>query len=438
MVELQQQRQAKIDLAQGVVDAATEGMLSDEETTTFNEHMASADGLLEQIGIQETLETAQASIAAPAQRQTPVAQPGSPAGNIIMPSHFRSKKLVGYKNDEDAYKCGMWVRAMLFGDDTAMNFCRENFPQNVMTTGVNTKGGFLVPAEFEQAVIDLRETFGVFRRNAKVVPMASDTKTQPKRTGGLTAYAVGDAESITASDKGWGAVNLIAKKWGVLARISSELDEDSVIDMVADLTSEMAYAFAEKEDDAGFNGDGTSTYHGVIGVRTKIIDGTHTAGAVDVATATHNLFNEIDAADLIGLIGALPQYANGSAKFYCSQYAKAQVFDRLKAAGGGNTASDLAAGSGPSYLGYPIEISQKMPMGAATDYDALAMILFGDLSMAAMLGNRRGMAVKVSEDRYLESDEIGIRGTTRSDINVHSLGDNTTAGPIVALIGSSS
>ena len=79
-----------------------------------------------------------------------------------------------------------------------------------------------------------------------------------------------------------------------------------------------------------------------------------------------------------------------------------------------------------------------MPAGAATDYDAQAMLLFGDLSKAAMLGNRRGFRVKVSEDRYLETDEIGIRGTTRSDINVHSLGDNTTAGPIVALIGSSS
>ena len=200
----------------------------------------------------------------------------------------------------------------------------------------------------------------------------------------------------------------------------------------------MAYAFAEKEDDAGFNGDGTSTYHGVVGVRTKIIDGTHTAGAVDVATATHNLFSEIDANDITGMMGALPQYALGGAKFYCSQLAWSAVFERLMAAAGGNTTTTLAAGVQKSYLGYPVEISQKMPAGPATDYDAQAMLLFGDLSKAAMLGNRRGFRVKVSEDRYLETDEIGIRGTTRSDINVHSLGDNTTAGPIVALIGSSS
>jgi HK97 family phage major capsid protein len=42
-----------------------------------------------------------------------------------------------------------------------------------MTEGVNEAGGFLVPEEFGNDLIDLREIYGVFRRNAKMVPMAS-------------------------------------------------------------------------------------------------------------------------------------------------------------------------------------------------------------------------------------------------------------------------
>jgi HK97 family phage major capsid protein len=52
-----------------------------------------------------------------------------------------------------------------------------------------------------------------------------------------------------------------------------------------------------------------------------------------------------------------------------------------------------------------------------------------------MMGTRRGITIATSEHIYFETDEIGIRGTERFDINVHDIGDTTNAGPIVALIG---
>jgi HK97 family phage major capsid protein len=51
------------------------------------------------------------------------------------------------------------------------------------------------------------------------------------------------------------------------------------------------------------------------------------------------------------------------------------------------------------------------------------------------MGERRGITVKTSEERYFEYDQIAIQATERVDINVHDVGDATTAGPIVALIG---
>jgi HK97 family phage major capsid protein len=76
---------------------------------------------------------------------------------------------------------------------SAEKFCSEHGIQvtRAMSEGVNESGGYLVPEEFGNDLIDLREQYGVFRRNAKMVPMSSDTRSDPRRTGGLTAYFVG-------------------------------------------------------------------------------------------------------------------------------------------------------------------------------------------------------------------------------------------------------
>jgi hypothetical protein len=50
------------------------------------------------------------------------------------------------------------------------------------------------------------------------------------------------------------------------------------------------------------------------------------------------------------------------------------------------------------------------------------------------MGTRRGITVKTSEHFKFTNDQIAITGTERVDINAHSLGDNTTAGPIIALV----
>ncbi len=69
-------------------------------------------------------------------------------------------------------------------------------------------------------------------------------------------------------------------------------------------------------------------------------------------------------------------------------------------------------------------------VGAQVDTNIIAL---GDLSLAATIGDRRDFTVATSSDRYFENDELAIRATTRTAINVHDLGDGTTAGPIVVM-----
>lgn len=334
--------------------------------------------------------------------------------------------------EKQAYRFGKWFLATL-GNQKAIQWCADAGVQLLaQSEGVNTAGGYLVPEEFSRTIIDLREQYGIFRRYARIVPMGSDTLHVPRRVSGLTAYFTAENTAITESDKVWGNVQLIAKKLATLTRYSSELDEDAIISISDDLASEIAYAFALKEDQSGFIGDGTSTYGGIVGVAVAIDDGTHTASVV-AGAATHTGFGTLDLADYEGVIGKLPQYALANdPAWYMSSLGFATSAARLMYAGGGNTVDNIGGGVGPSFLGYPVRISQVLNAVAGADASKIKA-LFGSLRLAAMMGERRGITIRTSMERYFELDQIAIRGTERIDINVHDLGDNTTPGPMIAI-----
>lgn len=330
-----------------------------------------------------------------------------------------------------AYKVGQFCRAALFGQQDAADWCKENGVPLVkaQAEGVNTAGGVLVPEEMMNEIIILRETYGVFRKQCRVVPMGRDTLNWPRRTGGLTAYFMSENGSFTESNATWDNVNLTAKKIGALTKISTELAEDAIINIADYIVDEIAYAFASKEDDCGFNGDGTSTYGGMRGITVIAADSSHTAG---LYTATgHSTYATLDNTDLTGLMGKLPQYALTNAKFYCSQTAFATVFERLVAAAGGNSISTLDGAVQYRYLGFPIIISQKLPTTASVT--GTVTMFFGDLAKAAAMGERRGVTIRRLDERFADTDQIGILGTERFDINVHDMGDTSNAGPLVAL-----
>ncbi|MDH3636848.1 MAG: phage major capsid protein [Gammaproteobacteria bacterium] len=347
-------------------------------------------------------------------------------------------KLRGFRSEEDAYRAGKWARAMFLGDRKAATWCGEH-GMRVMTESVFTKGGALVPTEMENAIIDLREEYGVARQLLRVVTMGSDTLTVPRRAGGVTAYFVDELTAITESDKSWDDVNLVARKMGCLTRFSTDYAEDAIIDVASDLAEEFAYSFALKEDQCMIDGDGTSTYGGIRGFRDRLKVSESLAGTIE-ATAGDDQWAEYIAADLDTVRGTLPLYAavrGGGANWLCSKIAKNIVFDGITRAAGGNTQVMLGGQLTDSYLGDRIVVSQAMP-AAATAYDEVVVMLYGNFPLAATMGDRRGFSARVLTERYAEYDQLAILGTTRFDIVVHDVGDATNAGPVVALTGNTS
>lgn len=377
--------------------------------------------------------------------------PGSelwqPQQKMIIPAGVMRTSVRNFKggtraeNEFQAYRFGMWFLAAFAGNEHALKYCRETgLELKAHNERVNDQGGYLVPTEFDNTIIDLRETYGIFRKYAKVVPMMSNTKTYPRRRGGLTAYYVGEGEPITDSTKQWDRVQLTAKKLAVLTLMTSELVEDAAISIGDDLAGEIAYAFAKAEDAAGFIGDATSTYGGIMGLTQRLLTvdpNSNPANVAGIQVGTGTGFSGLVLGDFTKLMGILPQYVRtiGTPRFFASQNFFNSVMTQIRLSAGGVTAAEIAAGANlEEFLGYPVIISQQLPSVSAT---GLACF-FGDLSLAALFGDRRQTTLALSEHLAFANDELALRGIERYDINVHDVGTtktatNAIAGPIVGL-----
>jgi HK97 family phage major capsid protein len=88
----------------------------------------------------------------------------------------------------------------------------------------------------------------------------------------------------------------------------------------------------------------------------------------------------------------------------------------------------------PHFWGFEILTTSLLP-NVATTLNGSIMLLLGDMNLSSSIGSRGGIEIKQSSQRLLDLDQILWRGRERMDIVNHDLGDNTTAGPLVGLLG---
>ena len=363
-----------------------------------------------------------------------------------------------HQNEELAYRFAQWWFATNLPGDSplrakAAQFCGDNgIPtMKAMNEGINEQGGALVPPEFDNMLIRLLERFGVFRQFTRINQMAGDTKMIPRRTGGVTASWVGEGAAITDSTPTYDNVQLVAKKLAARVIMSSEITEDSAISISDQLAFEIGTAFALAEDQAAFLGDASPTYGGITGIAPKLrgLDATvgNIAGlsvAVDGTGTAVNTFAEFALLSFNNVVALLPQYADtGQTAWYVHRTFYFGVMQRLELAAGGNTILEVATGDRsprPRFLGYPVNFTQVMPR---TDANSQICAILGDLSMGAVMGDRRQRTLFTDPFSLSANDQIAVRGTERIDIIVHDVGNaSATAalrqpGSIVALISHS-
>lgn len=337
----------------------------------------------------------------------------------------------GADKELHAFAAGQFFKAALANNAKSSEWLRNNgfAISNAHSEGDASKGGVFVPTVLETAVIELLVQYGVLSGNVTAKPMTSAAQEFPYRVSGLTAYWGKEATALaTATDKVWNKYRLIAKKMYALTYWSNELSEDATVQLGNDLTREMAYAMAYKEDDTLFNGDGSDTYEGILGLKNALGAGskvTTSAGELAFSDLTNSHFGQV--------MAKLPNYGGIRPKWYISKAGWEQSMARLQYAAGGNTAMDLGNGLTPTFRGYPVVWCELMPTSSG-DVASTILAYFGDLDMGILFGRRRGMTVSTStEVKWLE-EQTAMKATQRLDLYIHSKGDASNPGAIVALV----
>lgn len=323
-----------------------------------------------------------------------------------------------FENSRDAYASGQFLAA-LAGNKRSDQWCQDNGIYNAMSEGTDSAGGFTVPTPLSSTIVRLVEEYGLARQLARVVPMSADVLNVPRRTAGLTTYFPAEGASITASDLTFAQATVTAKKYAALAIMSTELDEDSVINMADLVADEIALAFATSEDTNWLIGDGTGTYASVSGFADALAAGaTYDAGSGETTVAS------LDIEDYFGVMALVSKYPGASNAWIVNSATWANSMMPQAYAGGGNTVANFEGGMGMSFLGFPVYISQVLPDDGASNIVAY----FGDFSLASTIGTRRGVTMRVLNELYAATDQVGIIATERVGITVHE-----TSGPVACL-----
>lgn len=161
----------------------------------------------------------------------------------------------------------------------------EAAEEKAMSAGDPTGGGFLVPVEFSQDVIELLRASGVVRSlNPLTMPMTTGSVKVPRITAGTTAAYVGENTNITKTELQTGQLTMTFKKLAALVPISNDLLRYSAPSADGIVRDDCIRAMGAREDLAFIRGDGLS---GVPKGLKNWIDGANKFNA----NATVNLAN---------------------------------------------------------------------------------------------------------------------------------------------------
>lgn len=345
-----------------------------------------------------------------------------------------SGKLRAFDKAEDAYKVGMWLKGRM-GDADARRWCADHGVEARAqgSTGATTGSAF-VPDILSSTVLRLVDQYSAFANNAMSVQMPSDVVLFPKRTGGSTAYWIAENTAITASDPTSTQVTLTAKKVSGAVVVASELLADSIVSISDWLAAELALTLSNAVETVAFNGN-PSNAPAVAGLVTTytggILAGSAATYAASLVTGAGDTPEEITKANMLAMIAKMPQHSRAGAKWYCSPYFFATCMQNLDLAQGGS--AGLTGGMGLTFLGSEVVLTDQLPAGA--DSSNAVMCLYGNLMNSSIYGSRAGIEIASSDQVNFLSDQTVIRAVARVAISHHTLGSDTVAGPVIALVG---
>jgi HK97 family phage major capsid protein len=156
------------------------------------------------------------------------------------------------------------------GEAGAIDWAKKNAHPNVarwmeetatkaLSSSDGTSGGFLVPVQVSQDIIEFLRPASVMRRmNPMTVQMPTGTMRIPKITQGSAATYIGENQNIAVTQPQFGQIVLSWKKLAAIVPISNDLVRYSSPSADAIVRDDLVRAMAQAENLAFLRGDGTA------------------------------------------------------------------------------------------------------------------------------------------------------------------------------------
>lgn len=276
---------------------------------------------------------------------------------------------------------------------------RSNFKQvtNLLQEGVDTDGGYLVPEEYDNRLIDVLNENNIIRTLGTKITTSglhriTITATKP------AALWVEEGGKIPFSDSTFGQITIDAFKLAVGVKVTNELLYDSLFPLENYIIEQFGKAMGNAEEDAFLNGDGKKKPLGIFHQ-----DG----GAIsDVTTAGGSISSD----DIISLVYALGRPYRQKAKFIMNDQTIA-VIRKLKDGNGSYMwQPSIKEGEPDRLLGYPVFTSAYAPIVEA----GKPAIAFGDFSYYN-IADRGTRSIQELTELYAETDTTGFIAKERVD-----------------------
>jgi HK97 family phage major capsid protein len=112
--------------------------------------------------------------------------------------------------------------------DAMLKALRSNFRQisNVLQEGIDASGGYLVPEEYDQRLIEILNEENIVRALATVIPTSGEHKINIAATTPAAAW-IDEGEALTFGDATFAQKNLDAHKLHVAVKVTEELLYDN-------------------------------------------------------------------------------------------------------------------------------------------------------------------------------------------------------------------
>lgn len=270
-----------------------------------------------------------------------------------------------------------------------------------LKVGTDAAGGFTVPDEFFNQLVESEREFGNMRKLSRTIVTGESGDLQiPALDTRATAAWTAEEAAFTQSESAFKQVVLKSYKAAAISKISDELLHDSAFDMLGFLARDLGEAIGILENTSFVTGASGST--------------TTPEGIVKKASTGKTFASNaaITADELIDLYHSVIDPYRSNAVWMMKDSTVAAV-RKLKTSGGGEYVwqPGLQAGQPDLLLGRPLYVDPDMPAIATV----AESVVFGDIGRGYWIRDVEGITVKVLNELYAANGQVGFRVHRRTD-----------------------